>query len=259
MWSTIDLDIMSSECYRQLGGLQGDFNMTIELEAEMLFRRVRVILDNVEKIMLKVRNGRLVPMNVELKLANMDDFAVVNKWYSELLFPNCNPPARSCFSVPLEPVFAAKEGTVQTIRMRIRIVGAVCEVDEPDDEDDGSMTMISESANPQESARSEQMHMGDLRLAQKQRENAFRIAMDAKVARLRSTTHVQGISYWAMACIGPYAQATKWGSEDNVLYSSRRQSQTPACQDFYSAGVLGLIPHVMQFPQTGDLTLKHQI
>jgi len=45
---------------------------------------------------------------------------------------------------------------------------------------------------------------------------------------------VQSISTWAMACIGPYSQAHRVGTQ------------------LFSAGVLGLIPHTMTFPSVAQ-------
>ncbi|CAD7957654.1 unnamed protein product, partial [Amoebophrya sp. A25] len=55
------------------------------------------------------------------------------------------------------------------------------------------------------------------------------------VATEVATTHVQSVSGWAMACIGPYAQAVR-RHHDGL---------------FLSAGVLGLIPHAMILPSAG--------
>ncbi|CAD7964637.1 unnamed protein product [Amoebophrya sp. A120] len=63
-------------------------------------------------------------------------------------------------------------------------------------------------------------------------------------------THVQSISSWAMACIGPYGQASQtksalWDGEKEELEKNHTQY-------FFSAGVLGLVPHLMEFPRWHD-------
>lgn len=57
-----------------------------------------------------------------------------------------------------------------------------------------------------------------------------------------ATTHVQSVSGWAMACIGPYSQGA--GIERSTT--------------FYSAGVLGLEPHRMALPseEGGDFVVS---
>ncbi|KAL2914701.1 hypothetical protein HK105_205841 [Polyrhizophydium stewartii] len=63
--------------------------------------------------------------------------------------------------------------------------------------------------------------------------DCFAARDDAELAR-RDTLHVQGISYWAPANIGPYSQAVVLG--DHV----------------YLAGQIGLVPHTMKMPDAAS-------
>ncbi|KAI8586628.1 meiotically up-regulated 71 protein [Geranomyces variabilis] len=63
------------------------------------------------------------------------------------------------------------------------------------------------------------------------------VQIDVVASRTRKETlHVQSVSYWAPANIGPYSQAATVGEQ------------------VYTAGQIGLIPAAMQLPESGELS-----
>ena len=169
------------------------------MQARMLFRCLVVHLSRHHRATLRD------VVHVDLQLANMKDFASVNKEYVEV-FPARNPPTRCCVGARLP----------DGIKVRIRVL----------------LVRPSRVIRLPDSIGYEPLIVNQVMCGKLHSEAT------------RKVLHVQSMSSWAMACIGPYSQSHQVTRIEHVprkgCYRTYKQLTT--------AGVLGCIAHSLSLP-----------